>query len=369
MQKQTWHARSLISVLVLVLVGCQLPSIVPKVTPKSPSNEPANQSHFGASKDSESGSRHLQSTNELVLELDPTWDGDPVLVNSFSGYNYYWSPSKPKLWESVRFSKVFTIPEGAEVIKTTTTDSKAAVIEALDSSGQPTESYYPRPGTYRIRVGAVFTPTTWYLQLGLMYKLTLTYRLPTKPKVEIDAHFNPGVVTPLKDKEKSLEKANVSKLYISTKQNGVGTKSIVRIKASTATYSGGHSHDNSSRPTGVFLLSSNKTATEWDVETDESGIAEINYRSSGFGGDDIVVVSAANADTKQANLRVSYDLVSLGFDGADRTRSGLDVPNMHLVGYTAAHPLHHWCTEKTRDFLTDPDPKNRVVEKWKIRAL
>lgn len=173
------------------------------------------------------------------------------------------------------------------------------------------------------------------------------------PKVTLSGHFTPDTVTPLRDRQTSFADASTTTLVIQASGPSVPAQMTVHLAASVDPHSGGHEEDATDRPVGRFLLPDGSAATQTDL-TLTDGYGKIAYRSSGFGGTDIVGITADSASPISVDLPVKFALVDLGEDGSDRATTGWDcIHHVHLVGWTAAHPYHHYCLPALRQVIWD----------------
>lgn len=171
----------------------------------------------------------------------------------------------------------------------------------------------------------------------------------------LKAEFNAPYLSPLGDGETSQDKAQKTTITISALKDNKPISAMVQIKAISDPQSGGHDHDGTGRPLGSFRKNGSQFQNEMTVFIDTSGQSTIEYRCSGIGGRDTILVYGQGAQSFTTKLRVTYNLIKLGEDGND-------IPNIHFVGRTDDHTQNHYCSTRTRDAIIE------IARQWSLWA-
>lgn len=392
--------------LAFSLVACRPPALVsPLRLDAAPSGASPAANSTTAEAPTIAHKRAICAMNEAMnLSTDGSWSGVGAVEEPASGSphpeaKYIWSSTDPQPGQSATFAKTFLVADGSLlleqgvvldvksgffrlyvndqlVVDTITSPlgsdsvlvpgasflpgSNSLRVDAIiptDVAARGVQALSPRKGSRQI-CGYQFVHGRWvYFSTSTNFWIPYTTYVP--PKVKLTATFERSTLRPLKDHEgKHLGDADVKKaldifadrcmLTIGRTLNNLPHAGTVHLSASVISKSGGHDHDglDSGRPTGAFSLTKDGPwQTDMDVAVDSSGQQQIWYRCSGFGGEDLITVSANQATTLTVSEPVTFNLLKFGEDGQD---SDL----IHFVGRTDDHGQNHYCTEKSRDKLS-----------------
>jgi hypothetical protein len=196
---------------------------------------------------------------------------------------------------------------------------------------------------------------------------TWEIRIPYENEVKLTANFQAKTLLPLADGLYGPADAGYTKLTITATRDGNPISTSVHLVAMADPTSGGHAHGSTPPPrhTGGFRPAGGKydpILTAHDLPIGASGTATVPYVCSGFGGTDMVQVSATDAATITATLPVILPRL-VNFATRFFAMKSEDRRNVAITGDQAKngkvlHVENHWCTPNTANVL------RRVILDW-----